>query len=74
MINPQFVCIFWCGHDQMAFSLCKKVKELWQKFESFFLINFELDFTEASIVTRQDIEEDLSMSQPVKRQQDRRRG
>ena len=47
----------------MAFSLREKIKELWQKFESLFLINFELDFTEASIITRQDIEEDLSLFQ-----------
>ena len=47
----------------MAFSLREKIKELWQKFESLFLINFELDFTEASIITRQDIEEDLSIFQ-----------
>ena len=66
--------MFWCGYDQMAFSLSEKVKELWRKFESLFLINFELDFTEAAIVTRQDIEEDLSMSRPVKKLQDRRRG
>ena len=47
----------------MAFRLREKIKELWQKFESLFLINFELDFTEASIITRQDIEEDLSIFQ-----------